>query len=693
MHAQIAGRTLHLTPSALLRQSICAAFLITANAPSCVWAAEDVRDLSLNKFVDATSLESLAGFIVTDSKTPQAPNSVTQRVEVISESVFNNRPGQNRNLADILRYNSGQFVNVLARTIANWGSYGGLGPKYNSYLLDGVPMDSFADAFNIDPAAIERVEVYHGPAAVMYSNYLTMDFAGNETPLTGTTNFILRKQVDETYSNFMLGAGTWNTVQARGYHQGHSGNLSYYMGLMQETSDYTGKYNNPDANTGLTNSPNYRRRLYFANLNYSFDRPDHTLSVFVHQNTLDGDAGRINNPFHHRYNTVNLAYENQFSDAWRILFKLGDRDYKRGFANDQYPTSYAFDRLETTRQHIVPADLSLNYTHGDNSVLTVGMDYQSVDYSVDNMAASGTLTRTNQARAESHGVYAQEKLHLGNWIVRGGVRQNRLTHTYDILGGNIPTVSGKAWDITLWSAGVRYNFSDAFSVYANSGNSFTAPAAKQIGGTVTGALASGELANPALTPEKGLGNDLGMEWKASPKLSISSRLFFNTISNAIVTSVVSVAPSQTRSINAGRLDARGIELEVKYTPSKAFNAFANLTRTRSVLSTPTDPKTDGSATPFSPALMMNAGVQYKADDQLTISPYVQWVGRYYDSADRTSRQEFGGYALFNLRVSYQVESNLLLFADMVNLANRRVRKPFDLTDTGFEAFTGLQYSF
>lgn len=38
---------------------------------------------------------------------------------------------------------------------------------------------------------IERVEAYKGSASVLYSNYLSMDFAGNEAPLADTTNLVL----------------------------------------------------------------------------------------------------------------------------------------------------------------------------------------------------------------------------------------------------------------------------------------------------------------------------------------------------------------------------------------------------------------------------------------------------------------------------------------------------------------------
>ena len=91
--------------------------------------------------------------------------------------------GDYRNLAELMQYTSGQFVNVLSRNDANWGGYAGLGPKYNTYMLDGLPIDSFTDAMSLDPWAFERVEIQKGPAAILYSNYLTMDFAGRTVRL------------------------------------------------------------------------------------------------------------------------------------------------------------------------------------------------------------------------------------------------------------------------------------------------------------------------------------------------------------------------------------------------------------------------------------------------------------------------------------------------------------------------------
>lgn len=134
----------------------------------------------------------LGEVVYTESKIGQPQEQVTQKIVVITSEEVPSTPTPNRNLSELVNYQSGVFVRPLSRNDANWGSFGGLGPRYNGYLLDGLPIDTFVDAMSLDPLAFERVEMHKGPASVMYPNYLTADFAGNLAPLAGITNFITR---------------------------------------------------------------------------------------------------------------------------------------------------------------------------------------------------------------------------------------------------------------------------------------------------------------------------------------------------------------------------------------------------------------------------------------------------------------------------------------------------------------------
>lgn len=459
-------------------------------APTLAAAETPPRDglplesLPLAGFVEVTSLEQLGNLVVTDTKLEQSADTVTQRIVVLRSEEIEHIPSPNRNLAELLRHTSGQFVNVLSRNDANWGSYAGLGPKYNSYLLDGLPIDAFVDAMSLDSAAIERVEVHKGPASVLYSNYLSMDFVGNQTPLAGTTNFVLKNRIDTPLTRFSAGAGSWGSYRGSAYTQSNAGQLGYILSAGHERADYT-PYGMPGSWLQTTQSPHYEKDKFFLKLNYALDRPDHTLSVFYQRTFHQGNMGRPNRDFEHHYDTLNFAYNNAFATDWHLQFKYGERRYDRNFANDDYPTSLALVNRENTRQTIRPADLTLSHRHGQGAaLLTLGVDAQWVDYETDVRSPAGGVSAENRAQARSTGYFIQEKVQLDQWILRGGLRRNTLQHDYARLGGNTPATSAASWSKNLWSLGTRYKLSPGLAFYANAGSSFMAPVAKQIGGTI-----------------------------------------------------------------------------------------------------------------------------------------------------------------------------------------------------------------
>lgn len=671
------------------RQRVLAVAIGALFQAGAATAGEDLGKLSLASFVDAVSLEELANMVVTDTKIAQRADSVTQKIVVLQAADIERQPEINRNLAELMSYTSGQFVNVLSRNDANWGSYAGLGPKYNSYLLDGLPIDSFVDAMSLDASAIERVEIHKGPASVLYSNYLTMDFAGNEAPLAGTTNFVLKNRIDTPLTRFSLGAGSWGTYRGRAYSQGREGGLSYVVGVSHEGSDYT-QYGTANSWLQTVKSADYDKTRLFANLSYELGRPDHTLALFVHRTNQDGDMGRPNRDFRHRYDTFNFTYNNRFAADWHFQFKAGERRYDRLFGNDNWPTSLALTSRDNTRQTIRPLDATLSWQHGEGGLLTVGVDTQWVHYQTEKRPVVGAAMAENDAQARSTGYFLQEKLHLGDWVLRAGVRHNVLKHEYALLGGNVPTTGGISWSRNLWSFGARYNASADLALYANIGSSFMAPTAKQIGGTVSSLTASGHLPNPGLKPESGVGRDFGFDWKPNRAWEIGVRAFVNTVNDAIVDNAVS--STQAISENAGSVRSQGVELDVKHIHSSDLSAFANLTFTRSRVEESSKPDERGNEIPFVPQVVANLGVSARIAGNTTVSPYFHYVGRYYDSMSSAGRQQFGNYGEINLRVLHNLQRGLDVVLDLNNLANRRYDMPWSFVAPGFNGFVGVNYT-
>ena len=136
----------------------------------------------------------------------------------------------------------------------------------------------------------------------------------------------------------------------------------------------------------------------------------------------------------------------------------------------------------------------------------------------------------NSVNALSKSLFAQEKVIVGDWVLRGGIRSTQVEHTYRLLSGSIPTDNHATWSKTLWNVGARWIITPHVAWYANIGTSFMTPSAKQVGGTIANPLTdSGQIANPSLQSELGTGHDMGIEWRPSTEWKIGSRLFYNKI--------------------------------------------------------------------------------------------------------------------------------------------------------------------
>jgi outer membrane receptor protein involved in Fe transport len=637
--------------------------------------------------------------IVTATKIPQQEEYVTQKVDVIEKEEFPNIAYDYGNIAELLTYQPGTFVNVLSRNDANWGSYGGLGPKYNTYLLDGIPIDSFVDGMGIDPWVLDRVEVQRGPAAVMYSNYLSQDFAGNQTPLAGTSNFILREKVEKPLTRILVGGGKYNTFEGKVYHEGNTGNFHYFVGGSYQQSDYTNYGANPSW-LSMIDDPDYQKlRLYFKTTYFFAD--DHKISLFGHHMNHTGDVGRPNRDYDHTYDTINLVYAKQINDRLNAQLKAGYRYYDRQWNEDNFPANLALREQDEVKQTIIPVDLTFSLKHLQKSLLSFGADYQHATYKT-YAEVGGINTKGNDASAYNVGVYAQEELIFDKWVIRAGGRYNDTKNTYNLLSGTVPEVGDKSWNKFLWSGGIKFNATEQLSLYTNGGSSFLVPSAKSVGGTLRSTDLgvpgrNGQLPNPNLRPESGTGIDGGVNWGPLKNLKFGLRGFYNVVDDAIVENRVSLDPSQSQSVNAGKSISHGIELEAKQIINQYIQWFANYTYTWTKLKNGVDPDQDRSNLNFVPKYSGNAGLTLSLPKDIFISPYLNAVGVYYDSTSKSGRLKFGPYQTVNVNVrkAFVTTSSgtFNLTVDLYNVLNQKYEMPWQFQNPGFSMFVGLEARF
>jgi len=669
--------------------SVPVLFLMISVAPATV--AEQTREIYV-----------LEETVITAAKAPVTLGNVTQKVDVIREDQIKSRIAGNANIAEILGYEPGNFASVLSRNDANWGSAGGLPHKYKSYLLDGLPIDAFVDPQSLDIGALKRIEEQRGPAAALYPNYLFMDFAGNQSALSGTTNLVLKDYVEVQRSEAQATYGSYNTYGARFFHQQVIENLHYIFGGHREVSDYT-DYGTRGSWLNMLDDPEYdKAKIYLGSTYFINDVRNHKVSFFAHHTWHRGDVGRPNRDFDHEYTTLQGGYSMPISDVLQGTVKLGYRNYQRRWENDGYPQDLGLQSEDGVDQEILPGDIVYSLSHGSESLLTFGGDFQFAQYQT--FSESNVRTVGNDADANQYGLYFQEELVWSGVVVRFGGRYDHVEHDIHLLGGMPPGRSGESWGKFLWSAGCRYTLMGNLSVYANGGSSFLAPSLKSVGGTIKlsdrgVAGKNGHLPNPDLNPEEGLGVDIGFDYQATPRIYVGLRGFHTQIDDQIVQIVVSDDPSQSQDINAGETESYGLEAEIRHKPTDELEWFANYTYTHSEIQNDLDRDQDGAEVPFVPEHMGNIGATLSLPYEVAASVYLQLVGDIYDSTSKTNRSGFEGYGdgLLNAKIekSWVTSEDMVIamFVDLYNILDEEYEMPWQFQDPGFSATTGLRIVF
>ena len=648
------------------------------------------------------TVKQLDEVVITASKTPESKGNVTQKIDVVTSEKIQQLVLGSRNIAEAIQYQPGSSVSALSRNDANWGTYAGIGGKYSTYMLGGLPIDAYMDPMTLDLMAIDRIEVQRGPASVLYSNYLSQDFAGNQSPLAGTINLVLKEKIDKTLTSLSTSYGSYNTLNTQVYHQGNYKNVNYFGGISYEMSDYT-NYGSENSWLNMQKDPEYKKTKLFTGITwYPAGDNKQKVTLFINKTFHTGDAGRIYRGFDNDYGIINAGYSAELNNKINFQAHMGLRQYNRTWQESNFGVIDTLKSNNGVVQNIIPVDAFFTIKHLKESSLIIGADYQGADYNTWTDPLVGYETYGNKSKAMQSGIYAQEEYRTKGLTVRGGLRYNYIKNNIELVNGGAPGQTSQDWKSLIWSLGAKYNLGNKLSVFANAGNSFLTPGLKSVGGTILLADKGivghdGQLPNPDLKPESGLGIDAGFDIKLPLKLNFSVRAFSIAVSDAIIDNVVSQNPSQTQSINAGNSSSTGFEVELKQRLSKAFQWFANYTYMKTKIENNLDKDQDGAAIPFAPFSVVNVGINVSMPFGLKIAPYLNYNDGYYDSSSKTGRKKFTPGALLNLSISQVIaksnEFKLEIFGQFYNITDNRYEMPWQFKDPGFSGMGGLRATF
>lgn len=664
--------------------------------------SQDTIDIKPLDGLFKLSLDDFMEIVITPSKLPQSESNVTQKIDVIDANEIQTIVSGNRNICEIISKLPGASVSVLSRNDANWGTYGGIGPKYSTYMLQGLPVDAFMDPMSLDVNIISQVEVQRGQASVIYPNYLSQDFSGNQSPLAGTVNLILKTKIEEQKTIFQTSYGSYNTLNGQFYHQDRVDKLNYFMGTTYEMSDYI-NYGSKGSWLNMKKNPEYKKTKLYGGITLFMDsREKQKFTAFFQKTLHTGDAGRVYRGFDNQYGILNIGYDLRFNDKLHLQSHFGMRSYDRTWQESKFGNTDTLMSDNGVKQSIIPADISLSWIMCKTNSISIGADYQAATYETWADPLLGYQLYGNKASSRQYGLYLQDEWRpLTKILIRGGIRYSS-TKNKVALVNNSPGHNDKdSWNKVLWSAGARYSVNKNFAIYANAGTSFAVQGFKSESGTILlgdyGVPGhNGQLPNPDLKPETGVAADAGIELKLPANIKVGLRVFNIILQDAIIDIVVCQNPSQSQSLNA-ETDSRGGEIEVSQRINSSFSWFINATYMITNIKNDSNQVQNDVEIPFAPNNVINAGLSYSTPFGLEFAPYLNYNGGFYDGTSKNDRKWFTPGIVLNTYISQRIakgyQYKVDCFAQLYNVTNNDYMLPWQFMNTGFSGMYGIRVTF
>jgi len=533
-------------------------------------------------------------------------------------------------------------------------------------LVDGIPLNDpsgyVSDFYDVDWAAVGRLEVLRGPAASFYGsgssggiiNVLTRD--GGSDPVSAGAGLV---------------RGAYGLKKGRAEIGGTTGAINYSLTGSMLTGD---GYRDQSA----YRADNARGKFAFA------------IGSAVKITAIAGWTDFFNqNP-----EGLNLAW---FSSDPKIL---------RRRAN---PDSYTFNEYQKTRRATggvvssigLAKDLDLavtayyrntRYTESvPSSVIHRGFDTPGLMAQVNHRTAWGRLTNHLSAGVDyawqaidetklpnlggaveganlladqtltqtGAGVFVLDRLEIGpRWGISASARYDRVSNALaDHLRAGGTDLSGDvAYRRATGRLGVTWNPAESFGLYASWGTGFLPPGTEEL---VNNPYALGGY-NTQLAAATSTGEEVGARGSIGRSLSYDLALFYLDTKNDFGRYRIAARPLETFYGNVGSTHRYGIETSLAWFPLEALALRAAYTYSHFKyvsVETLTGDTYSGTWLPNSPQHQLYADAEYRLTPAVTAGASFEYVGAWYiDATNRVFPNGYGRtspYALAHVRIGYK----------------------------------------
>ncbi|MFM0430326.1 TonB-dependent siderophore receptor [Paraburkholderia aspalathi] len=651
---------------------------------------------------DNSRVGSADGYVpitaATATKTDTPLIETPQSVSVVTSDQMTAQGAQT--VAEALRYTASVLPEIRGASAAG-ASYLFSRGFYLEQYLDGARMPSdvsFGYAIpSFDPYGLERIDIVHGPASVLY---------GQAAP-GGIANLVSKQPTATPIHEVFVTTGSHNRMQA-GVDLGGpvttDGKLTYRFtatGLDTRTQVEGTRQKRiyiapavtwkPDENTTLTVLAKYQRDPDVGYYNF----------VPAVGSVLFNPAGQISShtnvgdpDFDHHSRTqlsVGYEFEHRFNPTWTFRQNTHYTYVKDDLAN-VFPYGYASGSNTTLNRYTFFNKESAKVFSIDNQAqaklntgpvshtMLFGFDFQRVLYGEDVGAAfnasslnvfdpvygNNTMpaeTSYDQIRQKQFGVYAQDQMAWGKWRFLIGAREdwvsaddnNPVTASYEAQSARAFT----------WRTGLVYLFDSGIAPYASFSKSFDPQ---------VGQLYGGGMAKPTTAQQY----EVGVKYQPPGYNSFITASLFNLTEHNVLTSDLDHSGYYTQ---AGEVRARGLELEGHASLTNNLDLVASYTYLNDVTTESNDTTTtiSGDTTSLQnkrvwgiPRNIASAWLDYTLHAGpmrgLGFGGGVRYLGSSYDASNSI---KVSSVTLFDATVHYDTGLHWLFSLNAKNLFNRQ----------------------
>ncbi|MEG4112398.1 MULTISPECIES: TonB-dependent receptor domain-containing protein [unclassified Microcoleus] len=462
--------------------------------------------------------------VVTATRTAERVTNVPRSITVVDSQEIQQQIGSSRNTGEALANQVPGFAPPTQST-ATYGQT--LRGRDVSVLIDGVPqttnLQSFGREFrNIDPSAIERIEVVRGSTAIYGAqatggviNIITrrpteerltaVTEVGVSSALTNTDDalgFNAQQTISGRTGNFDL-TGTVSLSRSGAFYDAKGDRIPFFElgGDSSTLFNVMGKVGvDLDSEQRLQLTVNHYRETQDPNVIPDFrvdDQEGRQKARAIRTGNLDIDGETPGN----KSTQVNLSYTNQNLFGSSLQSQIYYRTNSNSGVPSDYRTSEFFGPfLGVTRSRAeneqIGGRLAITtpLSRAENLRLTWGSDYVTEDsrqrfdlYDTERFDASGgRVYRKISERPfvppytyNSLGLFGQLEWNIDDIVIlSGGIRHERIgLEVNDYTTFNDRQIQGgdRKFNATLFNTGAVYKLNDNFNVFGNFSQGFSVP--------------------------------------------------------------------------------------------------------------------------------------------------------------------------------------------------------------------------